>query len=462
LAVAAVAFLLLRALRKRDERSFGLAGAATGLSLHLYFPARAVLLIAPAVFAYGVLSGRIERRAALRAAVVFSIAAGLAFAPLAVNAGLANWAGRSQAVTMFHPATWESRLHFWQVDSAWDLLRLQVLEGLKMFTEWADLAVLHRSPAGLLDPITLALVLLGASMALLAAQPAGLFLIVWFLLVFVLGVVITDAPRASYRLAPAMPALVLLAASALQELWNSTGPARGRVHGAVRIAVLVALLSAVAATNAWLFFVRYPRGDGKQVTMSEAVRYASRICGQRHVRIVPGQASWPRETLALFCADLAPASASRAFPADGKPLTLLLVENWDRYRREIEQRFPGVRVRTHVARDGRVLFLSVEIPPMQWAQEPAPAPLLASSDSYKRRYSAAERCQEKSCCMARPTMLSQRERSEKQRQARRTASKNAARVHGSNVKPVPCAGSESASMTVSASPPVRCTTGSVP
>ncbi len=383
LATAAVAFLLLRALRRADLRSLALAGLACGFCLHLYFPARAVLLIVPLVFLHGALRFRLSLRAALRAGLVFSTAAALAFLPLAANAGLGAWAERSRSITILFPATLHSREVFWQVEGWWAVLVRQTSEALRMFSQWADLAVLHRSPAGLLDPVLLVLVLLGAVIGILQANGAALLLCTWFLLVFFLGVVMTDAPRASYRLAPAMPALLLLAAFALDHLWASTGPSRNRAHRSVRAVVLLGILIAVASLNYWLFFQRYPRGDGEQVTMSEAVRFASHQCSERQFWIVPAWASWDQEILPLFCDDLRPARPELLAEVVGnhKPVTLLLVNDFGRRQQQVQRLFPQARVRLHAAKDGRLLFISAEISRADWEQASERALRYLNSDS---------------------------------------------------------------------------------
>lgn len=385
LAPALVAFLLLRAARARSDRQFALAGVAAGLCLHLYFPARAVLFLAPMVFVYAALRQGVPARQAGRWALLFLVGGLLVFAPLALNFGLSEWAGHSRHVTILSPITLRDLEERLGVQGAWAVIGKHSLEAAKMFTQWADLAVLNRSPAGLVDPLVLTLALLGVVVAVLVGNGAGLLLLAWFVAVFFLGVVISNAPRASYRLAPAMPAIFLLAGYALAYLWEATSPARNRVHGAVRLLLLVAVLATASGLNYWLFFDRYAKGDGKQMTMSEAMRFASRHCGQRPIFLLPASASWARETLPLFCANLEPADlpSIRSLPGNADATLLLLVQDWDRLRGDIARWRPDAHFRLHVASDGRPLFVSVDLKPVEPAERPQLGSPVAQSCAYR-------------------------------------------------------------------------------
>lgn len=386
LAPALVAFLLLRAVHCRSTRQIALAGITAGLCLHLYFPARAVLFLAPMVFLYAVIHHRVCSRQAANWALVFLVGGLLSFAPLAWNVGLSNWAGHSRFITIFTPSTLQFLEERLGVEGLWAVIAQHTIEAAQMFIQWADLAVHNRSPAGLLDPLTLALALLGIALALLANNSAGILLFLWFLAVFFLGVVVSNAPRASYRLAPAMPALFLLAGHALAYLREATGPARNLGHHVLRVVVLAAVLGTAAQLNYRLFFERYAQGDGKQVTMSEAMRFASRHCSDRPIFLVPAAASWARETLPLFCGNIEPIDLSSllSLARSDKGALLLLVQDWDRLKPEVARRYPNAVFRLHVARGGRPLFMSADLRPIQMAEHGQ----LGSPKVRKRSYSS--------------------------------------------------------------------------
>ncbi|GIW41993.1 MAG: hypothetical protein KatS3mg076_2570 [Candidatus Binatia bacterium] len=364
LAAAVVLWLLVRAFRTRSPRGVAGAGVASGFALELYFPARIVLVLVPLAFVFLHRVGPLRR---LRDFVAFSLGSLLVVFPLVLAVGPEKLLAHSYEVTLFRPATTEYLAERYGVAGVSGVLLRNARESLAMLYGWADLAVHNPSPAGLLDWATLVLFAAGVFLAATGLSAAPLFLLLWFGSTWFFGVVLGNFPRASYRLAPALPAVCLLAAYALDTLLRSTASGRTWYRQLVRTLVVGGVLTFVALENVDVLFVRYARGNGSPFPMGEAARLASRSCdGSRMYYGLPESQAWPKNFMELFCSDYEPVSRG-SFPpeprADGRPRTgvFFIMAEHEMWTRKVRECYPSARFRRHEAEDGRLLFVSAEV-----------------------------------------------------------------------------------------------------
>ena len=237
-----------------------------------------------------------------------------------------------------------------------------VTEAAAMFTAWADVCVLNRSPAGLRDNATLAALVLGVLVAELQGGEYVWLLLVWGAFTFVFGVAFTDAPHASYRLAAAMPALFILAACGAAHLLVATAPSSRWYRLTVRPAMLLALAAWVGWQNYHLFFIRYANGDGHETIGATELRFMGAHCDGR-VFYAFGSEPQGAET-ELFCTDVR--MLSRGQLPSGvdvtRPATFFVADGQRQWLDTLRHCYPGAASTAHVARDGRTLFTRIDVP----------------------------------------------------------------------------------------------------
>lgn len=357
--------LLWAALSSRQPRHLALAGMTIGLALQLYFPSRILLLLVPTFLAFllsrsensGRLAGRMRDLALVAAGVVLLVA------PLLLHVGPRRLQEHSSEILITRPATLADLERRYQREGFGAVFEHQLVEATRMFTEAADVAVLNRSPAGLLDPLTLGLFLLGVTLALLHGRPPALLLVGWVGVTLVFGVTLGNAPRSSYRLAAALPAVFLLAGFTLDRLLTATEPASRPSRILLRPVLLGLLALAIAHENHRRFFADYALGDGHEVTGSAVMRYVSRHCEDREFVLLPAGASpFDAQTAPLFCPNQRPLEIAQVPTAlhDTTPTTILLLEPDQGILDRLRACFPRAPLREHHAPDGRWLFASVE------------------------------------------------------------------------------------------------------
>lgn len=373
-AVPWVLYLLVRARQERSAAGMFVAGVALGLALQLYFPVRILLLLVPLFLVTGWLTRRDRWRRWLSDGGLIAAGALLALAPLLVSVPVDRLLGRSQGVLLTQPGVFAERARIYQTDATWEVVRRNFAESAGMFTEWADVCILNRSPGGLFDSATLFALLLGGAIALVRLQPQALLLVAWSALVFVLGVAISDAPRASYRLSPAMPALYMLAAYGLHAgLFSQRGtPAWYRT---VTLAVLAIVLGSwIVQTNRDDFFVKYAQhGQGRPMPPAAALRFGSERCDGRGVYLLAYPEPFGADnTTILFCPQYR-AIRIEAVPdeVDLTRAASFVVMGWNmRWLEHLRECYPNAVVEDRRAPDGRFLFASVDVTQAQVALGP--------------------------------------------------------------------------------------------
>ncbi len=389
-AVPAVLYLVVRARQDGSAAVMFAAGVAFGFALQLYFPVRILLLLVPGVLVVGWIGRRDSLRHCAMDAGLLGLGALFALAPLVSSVAPDVLLGRSQGVLMTQPAVFAELARVYKVDSVAAVAWRNWQESYGMFREWADVCILNRSPDGLFDPLTFSALALGVLVAIFRARGYALLFFAWAAAVFVLGVAFSDAPRASYRLGPAMPAFYILAAYGFHAAFLAAPSGPRWYRRTVVACLLAALATSVVLENVDSFFVDYAvEGDGRPMPPSAAMRYAGERCAGREIYFIAHPEPIGRgEMVDIFCQrhraiherDI-PEQVSATMPA-----TFIVFP----YRRDAIDRlhecYDGVEVQEHRAPDRRLMFLSVDVETSELAagMERCP-PELTEADRSMRR-----------------------------------------------------------------------------
>lgn len=362
-------YLLVRARQDRSRTVLALAGVILGLALQCYFPIRILLLLCPLFWLADWLLDPVPLRTMAADTATFWGATLLVLAPLLVSVPWDVLAGHSQDVLLSHPGRLQHFEALYHVTGLPAVLGRNLQEAAAMFTEWADVCVMNRSPAGLLDTGTLIALVIGVLAALLQGDTRALLLVVWAALTFVLGVAFSDAPRASYRLAPAMPALLTLAAFGVDRTLLAATPPWRWYRLSVRPVLIAGIGLWLLLQNYHLFFIDYAEGDGRENADSAARRLALSHCDGRMFCFVGdwlamnATVSQEPPALDLFCPEHRPVDASQ-IPGGietTRPATFLILLADSRVTETLRRCYPSAQVTTHRRRDGRPLFTSVDV-----------------------------------------------------------------------------------------------------
>jgi 4-amino-4-deoxy-L-arabinose transferase-like glycosyltransferase len=365
--VPLVLYLIVRARQDGSAMVMAVAGLALGLALQLYFPVRALLVIAPLFLVADWMQRRERLRRMLADSATLGVGALLVLAPLLLSVSWRGLIDRSQRILISNAAKVEELSRLYRIDGVAAVLWRNTVEAANQFLDWADVCILNRSPEGLLDGVTLAAVLVGAVAALIRGRGWPLVLFAWAAFVFVFGAAMTDAPRASYRLAPAMPAFFLLAGFAVQRVLLSAEPVPRWYRLTVWPLVFAGLAAFVLQENHHRFFVLYAeRGHGKDVPSTTAMRIAGRNCDGRMFYVLAHPEPLGREsTFDFFCADHRALRRSQIpVVVDVSRSATFLVMPWRKGGVErIRHCYPDGRLTEYKRKDGTALLTRVDVGP---------------------------------------------------------------------------------------------------
>ncbi|MFI5395617.1 MAG: ArnT family glycosyltransferase [Candidatus Binatia bacterium] len=362
-------YLLVRARQGRSRAALALAGVTLGLALQCYFPVRILLLLCPLFWLADWLRNPVPVRTMAADTATFLVATLVVVAPLLLSAPWESIAGHSRGVLLCNSGTLQHLADLYKVTGLPAVFGRNLQEAAAMFTDWADVCVMNRSPAGLLDTGTLVALVIGVLAAVLQGETAALLLVVWAALTFVLGVAFSDAPRASYRLAPAMPALLILAAFGVDRALLAVTPPWRWYRLTVRPVVIAGIGLWLLAQNYHLFFVDYAKGDGRENADSAVRRLAVSECDGRTFYFVGdwlamnATVSQQPHALDLFCPDHQSVAAGEIPGRIGttRPATFLILLTDSRVTDTLRRCYPSAQITMHRSRDGRPLFTSVDV-----------------------------------------------------------------------------------------------------
>jgi hypothetical protein len=362
-AVPLVLYFVLRARQDRSLAVMAFAGLCLGTMLQGYFPVRVLLVLAPLLLAGSWLSDRESPRRVVTECLVFAAGAAFAIAPLVHSTSFVSLSERSYSILVFQEGVleWLEQQH--KTSGVVAVLWANLKSSAGMFNDWADVCILNHSPSGLLDGVTLSAMMLGGLVALMHGRGRAVFLVLWASLVFIFGVSLTDAPRASYRLAPAMPAFYLLAGYGLYSALFAVSPNRRWLRVVVWPVVVAGFALWVTATNHRLFFVGYSaEGDGREFLLPGALRLVGDECDGRMFYWLSGEQARQSDLFELFCPDFR-AIDEKDIPAAIDPrrdATFIVMRPWPGALARLEACYPKTRPVAHRSADQRFLFMRVD------------------------------------------------------------------------------------------------------
>jgi hypothetical protein len=359
-------YLLLRARQDHSRATFALVGIILGLALQCYFPVRILILLCPLFFVVDGLWYDVPLRTMVSDAACFVAGALLVLSPLLVSTPWHVLAGHLQDVLITQPAVLGELSQQYHVSGLPAVFGRNLKQAAAMFTEWADVCVFNRSPAGLLDVGTLVALIIGVSVALLEGDLPALLLVSW-------------AAHVRLRCGVQRLAACLVSAGGRHACAVHPGGVRHRAlfsfypswrwYGLVVRPTLIAVIAAsVLRQNYHLFFIDYARGDGRETADGTARRLLSAHCDGRQFYFVGdwvGKNIVPEEPdgLDLFCPQHQAVAAEQIsqIVANLQPATFLVppadISSVDALRRC----YPAAQVSAHHSKDGRLLFTTVDV-----------------------------------------------------------------------------------------------------
>ena len=245
-------FFLIDGLKARRTASFGLAGVFLGLCLQMYFSGRVLVFIIGLFLVYAFFFRRawiIQNKRGLGLMVAGVL---IAIGPALVSY-LTHWdsyISRAQEVFIFSPGPLSHLLNKYNTGSELGVLLTQIKLTLLMFNQSGDTSTQFGFPHPMFNSLVSPLILLGFGFALRRWKDAGMtFVLIWLGLMAVLGSILTlDAPFWP-RLVGIVPAAALLAAIALDQIFELGKKTLGPHAGVLITALLALFLMVVGYTN---------------------------------------------------------------------------------------------------------------------------------------------------------------------------------------------------------------------
>jgi hypothetical protein len=267
-------FFLIRGLRDRRAFDYALGGLLMGLSIYTYLSARLAAATLLLYILFWVFSDPSGVRAALRRSwlgfAIFAIAALVAVAPIAVTYA-------SEPFTMNNRVAEISIFRDVREQNSLQPLLQNIGDMLKFFHQTGDLQGKHNLPGEpMADPVTGLFFAIGLACALLRWRDQRYFLLVAWLVLGLAGSFLSsqhESPQ-SYRSLTALPAVILLAADALERGLravyrtledNAGGEARSNRAAAITGGIALLLLAGAALWESTIYF-------GRQAASLDVVR----------------------------------------------------------------------------------------------------------------------------------------------------------------------------------------------
>jgi 4-amino-4-deoxy-L-arabinose transferase-like glycosyltransferase len=377
LATLLVLLFVVRGVRTGRNLDWLLAGLAVGFCMEIYLAARlapvvAALYVARAVWAQPSLVRSL--RVGLVAAL---IGAGVFVAPMipVLSSSPDNVVGRGPTVLVLTPQNRQHQLDLLDADSTPEMLLIQAwrtLEAFNIFGETSD--QYHHQNVPLLDLWTAALLVVGAvAMLRRITRPKYTLLNAWVWLTLIVGGALTiDAPF-SPRLLVVLPALVILAAIALEGGWATAERVFARRGRAVFGAITGGVLMLALAANYHDYFnlhIVYHQPAGSSTVLSRFVRDVSQ--GYRVYLVGPTELALGYDTQRFLIpnADAMEVPDGRigiplTSPPERKGAVFVFTSEDAGPQRivygDVRAEYPGGRPRTHLRSNGEELFTSYTV-----------------------------------------------------------------------------------------------------
>jgi 4-amino-4-deoxy-L-arabinose transferase-like glycosyltransferase len=255
--VAFTLYFLARGLRRGGSASFVLAGICLGLGMQDYGPARMALVVLAATVPWLFLWQRDVFRRSVGGLGWMALGFFVAFGPMLAFALKSPEAmmGRGNLVTLLNPTVVEHLKEKYQVDT----MREVVLENAKrsalMFSVYGDSSTHFSLPRPIVDPLTAALLVMGVGIALRRLKEArSMLLLSWLAGTMILGSALLNDPPFWPHLTVLLPAVAILAAVALDRLWQAATDALDDLGDRLAQVLIVGALLYMGLQNVVLYY----------------------------------------------------------------------------------------------------------------------------------------------------------------------------------------------------------------
>lgn len=368
LTTAAFAFYFLaRGLRTGSRLSFVLAGVVLGVGLQDYFNVRIVPLLV--VFFLGWIAWRQPELWRLRRRGLGWLALGffVAFGPFLAFAlrSPAQFMGRGSVVTLFNPTVMAHLQGKYGVDSAAAVWLENLRRTLLMFSVYGDTS--GHSPlweVPFVDPATAALLLLGVAMAVRwIGQPRFALLLAWLGGVMLLGGVATNDPPFWPHMTILLIPVAILAATAVDRLWQAIGDAFGETGDHIAATLIVGGLIYLGIQS-FAFYVEHVRNTATPLV--HFARFVAQADPRYQILLVPEPWHLRDREIAFMSrghrtAEIAPEALLAADPATLAGSVVILTPNHADLAPALRARLPAVSAREHRTGAGELAFTAVTV-----------------------------------------------------------------------------------------------------
>lgn len=285
--ITLVLWLYVRAERSGSLLTYALCGLALGFSSFFYYGARIIGVILGVYILYRAAAGlaarirrgewtNADRRVALQSAAGIAVmlsAAGLVLAPLAVYyvQNPAKFTSRAEQVSIFAPGWLDQAAAFFHLSKV-QVIGEQFRKAFSAFNYWPDPTFWYHPDRPLLDAVSGVLLVFGVTYSLTRLRQRPYWLVVtWFFLAVTFAWALTENPPSSMRGLVVTPAVAILAAVGLQQVFRLAR----HTWGEVTWAALPVALFAIAYLNFNFYFGEYiPKTEWGFLASQVATRLA--------------------------------------------------------------------------------------------------------------------------------------------------------------------------------------------
>lgn len=366
-------WLLARGFRTHGRGQLVLSGALLGLSWYGYVGARLITVIMAAYLCWRAVAERgfLRRHAGgltlmLAAAVVVLLPLGMHFL-----GHPDDFLSRQRQVSIFASGWLENERLVTGRGTA-SLMAEQAWKSVSAFHHTVDPTFIYGPGVPLLDVASGVLMIIGLAIAAWRLRSyANVLLLLWFWLAVVFGWMLTENPPSSQRLVIAAPALAILSALGMEALVARCRRLLSERALLCSIATAV-ILGGIVAWNLSFYFLTFtPRRIYGNPTAEIATVWSEALLARRGTPPIYFDAApfmyWDFGTLAFRLRGFEGMdwSPDAGIEIDARGGALFFVHEAKlEHLAWIEEHFPGGKVREyHSDADGRLMFVTYEIPP---------------------------------------------------------------------------------------------------
>jgi hypothetical protein len=337
----------------------------------MYYSGRIIVFIVACILLYLALARRRWVWARWWAAPLWVLAVLIALGPMLVVflRDYDAFLSRTREVFILSPEIIKHQQSVYRVDAVSAILLQQARRAALMFHYYGDTGTQFGLPRPLLDPLTAPLFTLGVGYALFRWRRLGEALaLAWMLLGVVVGGLLTANPPFWPRLLILLPPAALLAALALnllyESIWRDLAQPSARTPLAGRVTLALFLAGA-----GWLNWNTYVEAKGTYAPARTRIgRYLADQPPEARAYLVSTIYMFQDREFEFLApgrlvANLTPEQIDGAISPAGAPTMLILTPESDALVSQVRRRFPGVAAEQHMGNTpGEVAFYVLRMP----------------------------------------------------------------------------------------------------